>query len=40
LISARPAVQRGVKVLADLRKPLQDDKAKEVLFGATQFKKR
>ena len=40
LIAARPAVQRGVEVLADLRKPLYDDKAKEVLFGATQFAKR
>jgi GST-like protein len=40
LIAARPAVQRGVQVLADLRKPLQDDKAKETLFGATQFAKR
>lgn len=40
LIAARPAVQRGVQVLADLRKPLQDDKAKEVLFGSTQFAKR
>ena len=27
LISARPAVQRGVQVLADLRKPLTDDNA-------------
>jgi GSH-dependent disulfide-bond oxidoreductase len=40
LISARPAVQRGVQVLADLRKPLTDDKAKDVLFGSTQFAKR
>ena len=39
-IDARPAVQRGVKVLADLRKPVMDDKAKDVLFGATQFQKR
>jgi GST-like protein len=39
-IEARPAVQRGVKVLADLRKPVMDDQAKEVLFGATQYKKR
>jgi len=39
-ISARPAVERGVKVLADLRKPLVDDKAKEVLFGKTQYGKR
>ncbi|MEY2677676.1 MAG: hypothetical protein RLZ00_368 [Pseudomonadota bacterium] len=40
LISARPAVQRGVQVLADLRKPLQDDKAKHVLFGSGQYEKR
>ncbi len=38
-IAARPAVQRGVAVLADARKPLHDDKAKEVLFGATQYAK-
>ncbi|MDN7672763.1 glutathione binding-like protein [Burkholderia oklahomensis] len=37
-IAARPAVQRGVEVLASLRKPLQDDdRAREVLFGATQY---
>ncbi len=39
-IAARPAVQRGVLVLADLRKPAHDDKAREMLFGATQYKKR
>jgi len=40
-IAARPAVQRGVAVLADLRKPLQnDDKAREVLFGSTQYQSR
>lgn len=39
-IAARPAVQRGVAVLADARKPLHDDKAKEILFGATQYAKR
>jgi GST-like protein len=39
-IAARPAVQRGVQVLADRRKPLVDDKAREVLFGDTQYKKR
>jgi GST-like protein len=33
-------VQRGVQVLADLRKPLQDDKAKDVLFGAQQYQQR
>ena len=39
-IAARPAVQRGLQVLADLRKPVMDDKAKEMLFGATQYQKR
>ncbi|MBR7975990.1 glutathione S-transferase N-terminal domain-containing protein [Burkholderia vietnamiensis] len=38
-IAARPAVQRGVEVLASLRKALQDDKAREILFGATQYAK-
>ena len=39
-IAARPAVQRGVEVLADLRKPITDDQAREVLFGATQYRQR
>ena len=39
-IAARPAVQRGVAVLADARKPLTDDKAREALFGKTQYQKR
>ncbi len=39
-IAARPAVQRGVEVLASLRKPLNDDKARDVLFGKTQYGKR
>ncbi len=39
-IAARPAVQRGVQVLTDLRKPITDDKAREVLFGNTQYQKR
>ncbi|HWX13025.1 MAG TPA: glutathione S-transferase N-terminal domain-containing protein [Trinickia sp.] len=38
-IAARPAVVRGVEVLASARKPLMDDKAKEMLFGATQYAK-
>ena len=38
-IGARPAVMRGVEVLASLRKPLVDDKAREVLFGDTQYKR-
>jgi len=39
-IAARPAVQRGLAVLADLRKPVMDDRAKENLFGATQYQRR
>lgn len=39
-IAARPAVQRGVQVLADQRKPLVDDKAREMMFGATQYQRR
>ena len=39
-IAARPAVQRGVQVLADRRRPLMDDKARENLFGAAQYRKR
>ena len=39
-ISERPAVQRGVKVLAGARKALNDDKSREILFGATQYQKR
>ena len=39
-ISARPAVMRGVEVLAKQRKPLVDDKARDVLFGKTQYDRR
>jgi GSH-dependent disulfide-bond oxidoreductase len=39
-VAARPAVQRGVKVLAELRKPVRDDKEREVLFGKTQYERR
>ena len=39
-IAARPAVKRGVEVLASQRKPLVDDKAREALFGKTQYQKR
>ena len=39
-IAARPAVKRGVEVLADLRKPLVDDQARETLFGTTQYRPR
>jgi GST-like protein len=39
-IGERPAVQRGLSVLADARKPLTDDQAREVLFGQQQYQKR
>ena len=39
-IEERPAVQRAVKVLAKERPVVQDDKAKEILFGATQYQRR
>jgi GST-like protein len=39
-IEARPAVQRGVEVLADAGSTTMDDKAKEILFGATQYQRR
>ncbi len=39
-IAARPAVVRGVEVLANLRKPLVDERAREALFGQTQYEKR
>lgn len=40
LISDRPAVQRGVQVLADLRRSITGDKEREILFGSTQYQKR
>jgi GSH-dependent disulfide-bond oxidoreductase len=39
-IAARPAVQRGVEVLANLRRPITGDKEREILFGKTQFERR
>jgi GST-like protein len=38
-IAGRPAVKRGVEVLADRRKPLTDDKSRSVLFGDEQYKR-
>ena len=38
-IAGRPAVGRGVEVLADRRRPLVDDKARSVLFGAEQYRR-
>jgi GST-like protein len=39
-VAARPAVQRGVAVLADLRKPVTDEQAREILFGQRQLQQR
>jgi GST-like protein len=39
-IGARPAVQRGVKVLESQRRALTDDRARENLFGAAQYQRR
>jgi GSH-dependent disulfide-bond oxidoreductase len=39
-IAARPAVQRGVKVLEDQRSEGFDDKARDLLFGAGQYARR
>ena len=39
-VAARPAVLRGVEVLADLRKPMTDDAARRALFGTEQYQRR
>jgi GST-like protein len=40
-IAARPAVQRGVEILADRRRDLKTDKqAWETMFGAKQYERR
>ncbi len=39
-IAARPAVMRGVEVLANLRKPITGDKEREILFGKRQRQQR
>jgi len=39
-VAARPAVQRGVEVLAGLRRPITGDKEREILFGAEQYRQR
>lgn len=40
-IGDRPAVKRGMKVMAELRKPMEKDpKALEQMFGTTQYQKR
>jgi GST-like protein len=37
-IGARPAVRRGVEVLAAERRPLLDERARENLFGTAQYR--
>jgi GST-like protein len=41
-IEQRPAVQRGLKLLEERRRPVaaMDDKARDILFGASQYAKR
>ena len=39
-IAERPAVQRGVAVLADARKPLNDTQSRSILFGEQQYARR
>lgn len=39
-IDTRPAVQRAVQTLADRRKPITDDKSREILFGKKQYERR
>jgi len=39
-VSARPAVKRGVAVLADRRKPITGEAEREILFGDRQVKQR
>ncbi len=39
-ISSRPAVKRGVTVLASLRKPLTGNKERDILFGKKQYDRK
>jgi GST-like protein len=39
-IGDRPAVQRGMAVLADVRRPQMDDQARKNLFGDAQYQRR
>ena len=38
-IQQRPAVERGLSVLASLRKPAYDTQAKDILFGKQQYQR-
>ncbi|MEW5879861.1 MAG: glutathione binding-like protein [Pseudomonadota bacterium] len=39
-VEARPAVQRGIRVLADRRRPQLTDRDRQTLFGAPQYERR
>jgi GST-like protein len=39
-VAKRPAVQRGLAVLSEQHKPLTSERAREVLFGAVQYRQR
>ncbi|MCA3238055.1 MAG: hypothetical protein ACK5RC_11625 [Curvibacter sp.] len=39
-IALRPAVQSGIQFLADQRKLLMDDRAREMIVDATQYQCR
>jgi len=39
-ISARPGVQLGLKVLADMPVTPMDDKAREIMYGSKQYERR
>jgi GST-like protein len=38
-LGERPAVQRGLKVLSNLHRPISTAENREILFGATQYKR-
>ncbi len=40
IVGSRPAVQRGVQVLADRRRPVTDEQARRNLFGDKQYERR
>ena len=39
-LAARPSVQRGLAVLATLRRPITGVAERDILFGKTQYAKR
>ena len=39
-VEARPAVRRGNKVMTDIAKSPMDEKAREIMFGAAQYRRR